>query len=113
MLPSFCKDTIIRIRPGSKESRGSTIPDWDPEKIDKLTIQMCSVQPVATQLSQDGRVLGVNEQLTAYVPEGADIIEGDRIEYDGVVYTINGKPKKWTGAMNLSHIQLNLIVWEG
>ena len=33
--------------------------------------------------------------------------------FDGVVYTINGEPKRWTGAFNLSNIQLNLSRWEG
>lgn len=113
MLPSFCTQEVTRIRPGTKSSRGSTIPDWSPSVVNELKIGGCSVQPTATSLSQDGRVLGVSEQLTAYLPEGADVRSGDRIMFDGVVYTINGEPKRWTGAFNLSNIQLNLSRWEG
>lgn len=51
--------------------------------------------------------------LTAYIPEGSDVKAGDRIEFDGNVYTINGEPRKWTGAVNMSHIQLNLELWKG
>lgn len=114
MLPSFVSQEIVRIRPGTKtDSRGSVIPDWSEDKITKLTITGCSVQPATTSLSLDGRVLGINEQWTAYIPEGSDVIAGDRIVFDGNTYEINGEPKKWTGAFTRSHIQLNLTRWEG
>ena len=111
MLPTFANQVIYRVRPTYKESRGSMIPDWD--KADRLEITGCSVQPSSTSLSQDGRVLGINNSWTAYLPEGSDVQAGDRIEFDGQVFTINGEPKKWTGALNLSNVQLNLTRWEG
>lgn len=113
MLPSFCTQEVTRIRPGTKESRGSTIPDWSEDKVTTLTIKGCSVQPASTSLSQDGRVLGISEGWTAYLPEGSDVQAGDRILFDGDTYVINGEPKKWTGAYTRSNIQLNLIRWEG
>lgn len=113
MLPSFCNQEITRIRPGTKTERGSAIPDWSEGKTTKLTIKGCSVQPATTSLSQDGRVLGITEGLTAYLPEGSDVKAGDRILFDGETYTINGDPKTWTGAFTRSNIQLNLIRWEG
>ena len=113
MLPSFCNQEIVRIRPGEKESRGSTIPDWSADKVNELTIKGCSVQPATTSLSQDGRVLGITEGWTAYLPEGSDVKAGDRIMFDGEIYTINGEPKKWTAAGRLSNIQLNLMRWQG
>lgn len=58
-------------------------------------------------------MLGISEQWTAYIPEGSDVKAGDRIEFEGTVYTILGEPKKWTAAYNLSNIQLNLEVWKG
>ena len=111
MLPSFCKQEITRIRPGTKESRGSTIPDWS--KATELVIKGCSVQPATTSLSQDGRVLGIAEGWTAYLPEGSDVKAGDRIRFEGEIYTINGEPKKRTAAGRLSNIQLNLMRWQG
>ena len=85
MLPSFCNQTVTRIRPGTKELRGSIVPDWDPAKVDRLVINGCSVQPATTTLSEDGRVLGITEQWTAYLPEGTDVKAGDHIEFDGDV----------------------------
>lgn len=111
MLPSFCNDEIVRLRPGTKVERGSTIFDWNNP--DRLLIEGCSVQPTATTLSQDGRVLGTSESMTAYLPEDSDVIAGDRIEYDGKVYTIIGEPKIWKGPLNMSNMQLNLTKWEG
>lgn len=111
MLPSFASQTITRVRPGTTVSRGSTIPDWS--KADRLTIGGCSVQPAGTSLSQDGRVLGIQDAWTAYLPEGSDVKAGDRIEFDGKTFVINGEPKIWTAAATLSNIQLDLRRWEG
>lgn len=113
MLPTFCTQEITRIRPGTKELRGSTIPDWSEDKISKLVIKGCSVQPTATTLSQDGRVLGISEQWTAYLPEGSDVKAGDRILFDGDTFTIVGEPKAWTAPFTRSNIQLTLARWEG
>lgn len=112
MLPSFWRQTITRVRPGTKTVRGSAVPDWD--NADKLTIGGCSVQPASTSLSQDGRVLGVSDGLTAYVPPTADIKAGDHILYNGSEYTITGDPLIWPSATgDLDHIQLNLMRWRG
>lgn len=110
MLPSWATESIKRIRPGTKTLRGSPVPDWG--NTTELVIGGCSVQPAATSLSMDGRVLGISEQMTAYLPEGSDVKAGDRILYDGKIYTISGEPKKWN-AITRSHIQLNLTLWEG
>lgn len=108
---SFWRQSIVRIRPGKKTERGSEMPDWS--NTEELTIEECSVQPSSTSLSQDGRVLGVQDGLTVYAPIDADVKAGDRIRYAGNVYTINGDPLIWPGAATLDHIQLNLQRWRG
>ena len=111
MLPSFMRQSVIRLRPSVKVVRGSEVYDWnDPSE---LVIGGCSVQPGTTELSQDGRVQGILDGLTAYLPPTADVQAGDRIKYDGKIYTIDGEPKRWIGAVNLSHIQLTLRRWSG
>ena len=112
MLPTWARQTITRIRPGTKTLRGSAVPDW--ENAGRLVIPGCSVQPAATALSQDGRVLGISESLTCYAPPGADVLAGDRIEFEGGVYVINGEPKSWLSATGaLDHIQMELKRWTG
>ena len=75
MLPNFARQTVTRLRPGTKTIRGSEVPDWD--HVESLEISGCSVQPAATDLSQDGRVLGILDGMTAYMPPGSDVKEGD------------------------------------
>lgn len=108
---SFWTQTITRIRPGEKSSRGSIIYDWD--NADELDIAECSVQPSGTSLTQDGRVQGISDGLTVYAPEGADVQAGDRIRYNGNVYVIQGDPLVWPGVARMQHVQLNLTRWRG
>jgi len=109
---SFWRQEIKRIRPGTKTSRGSNVPDWD--NTDELTISNCCVQPSDTALSQDGRVIAISEGLTAYLPKDSDVLEGDRIEYDNETYTIDGAPQKRISATGkLDHVQLRLVRWTG
>ena len=110
-VQSFWKQSIVRLRPGTKTERGSTVYDWSSPG--RLTIDGCSVQPAGTSLSQDGRVLGVMDGLTVYAPADADVKAGDRIEYGGNVYTINGDPLVWPGVARMQHVQLNLQRWRG
>ena len=109
---SFWRQTITRIRPAEMESRGSAIPDWD--NADKLVISGCCVQPSSTGLSQDGRILGISEGLTPYIPVNTDIEEGDHIIYDGNEYTISGSIQKRISATGrINHVQINLERWSG
>ena len=111
-LHSWCKDMIIIIRPGETTSRGSTIPDWENASTHEQ--KGCSVQPAATGLSQDGRVLGLSDAYTVYCPPETDVMKGDHIEYDGDVYEIKGKPRKWNSPTGrVSNIILNIERWEG
>lgn len=111
MLPSFAKQSVTRLRPGTQTLRGSVVPDWS--KATSSTISGCSVQPATTSLSQDGRVLGIMDGMTCYLPPGADVQEGDRIVYNGETYTIEGSPRVWPTVANLDHIQINLRRWSG
>lgn len=112
MLPSFCNQSINVVRAKkTTTSRGSEVPDWTDTTT--TTVTGCSIQPASTSLSLDGRILGISDGWTAYVPEGTDVKAGDRIDFDGESYAINGEPRKWIGPSRTSHIQLNLVRWEG
>lgn len=112
MLPSFMLQTVNRIRAGSKIERGSVVPDW--QNSEDINISGCSVQPAATSLSQDGRVLGIMDMFTLYCPATADIKAGDRIRIGSDIYTINGEPRLWPAIGVLDeHLQVNLERWQG
>jgi hypothetical protein len=112
MIPSWCQQTIKIIRPGTKTERGSVVPDWEHTS-EPVTVSGCSVQPASTSLSLDGRVLGMSDGWTAYLPEGTDVRAGDHIVFEGNIYEIQGEPRVWTAPFTRSHIQLNLMRWEG
>lgn len=111
MLPSFCNDTVTRIRPGTTTSRGSVVPDWTTATT--KDISGCSMQPATTSLSQDGRVLGLLDEYTLFAPPGADIQAGDRILFNAQTYTINGDVRVQPCAMQLDHIEIRLRRQEG
>lgn len=109
---SFWNQTITRIRPGIRTARGQDIPNWD--NANELVIDNCSVQPNATTLSQDGRVLGISQGLTVYAPADADILAGDRIKYQNNDYTIDGELQRWPSPTGrLEHIRFNIVRWQG
>lgn len=112
MVASFANQTITRVRPGIKTLRGSEMPDW--ANTTSISISGCSVQPSTTTLSEDGRVLGISDRWTAFVPTGADVQAGDKIIFDGNDYAIDGDPRTWTSPTGArSNIQLNLVRWSG
>lgn len=111
-LLSFFDRTITRIRPGTITERGTDYPDWD--NATEIDIPNCCVTWNNSALSQEGRVLGIEDSRVLYAPLDADIKEGDRIRYSGKDYTIDGDPMDWespTGA--LDHFVCKLKRWEG
>ena len=112
MLPSFFRDTVTRVRPGEKDSRGSTIPDWDNATIAEIT--GCSMQPSSTSLSDDGRVLGITDTYTLFAPPDADIQAGDHIEFRGRTYEIDGDVRIQPSASGrLDHLNITLKRYQG
>ena len=113
-LPAWATDTVTRIRPGTKESRGSTVPDWSSDKVNEKSIPGCSVQPATTTLTQDGRVLGITDAWTCYFPPDADVAAGDKIRWNGNDYQLIGEPRIWTSPTGMvSSIQAQLERWVG
>ena len=112
MLPSFMNQTVVRIRPGLKELRGSEVPDWN--NASEAGISGCSMQPASTSLSQDGRVVGIMEAWTLFAPADADIKDGDRIRYHGKIFAVAGAPREWPSASGgLDHMEIPLERWSG
>lgn len=112
MLPSFCRDTVTRIRPGTKDCRGTKIPDWDNASL--ADIKGCSMQPASTTLSQDGRVLGITDSYTLFAPPNADIEAGDHIEFRGRTYEIDGDVRVQPSATGrLDHLNISLKRYQG
>lgn len=112
MLPSWANQTITVIRPGVKVERGSQMRDRD--NVLEFDVSGCSIQPASTSLSQDGRVLGIEDGMTGFLPLNTDIREGDRVSFDGQTYELNGAPRVWHSATGrASYVQIGLRRWSG
>lgn len=112
-LPSFCRQTITRIRPGSKTVRGTVVADWADAK--RMPISGCSVQEITTASNRaDQRANAVSVGARLYAPPCADIRDGDRIEADGQTWIVDGHPlpkRSPTGAV--SHLVASLQTFRG
>ena len=112
MLPSFCRDTVTRKRAQQVDNRGTITLDWSNPQT--LPIAGCSVQPNTSTRDFDGRTIQVTEEWTLYAPFGSDIAAGDRIEWNGITFEINGAPMPWQSPTGrVSHIWARLAEWRG
>ena len=112
MLPTFFRQSVVVIRPGTKQVRGQSVPDW--ENTTQQTIKNCSMQPSSTSLSQDGRILGISDRYTCYMPANASVQAGDRIAFNNHIYTIDGDIREWPSASGrLDHIEISLVSYRG
>nr|DAP39295.1 MAG TPA: Minor capsid protein [Caudoviricetes sp.] len=113
MLPSWCSDTLQVFRAPLINERGAMVFDWD--NAESHDISGCSVQPSTSNTSNDEpRVNQFYDSLMAYIPDGADIKPGDRVEFLGKMFEVNGDVMWWrspTGA--LSHGVVYLRSWNG
>ena len=112
MLPRFCKDVVTVKRAEQVDKRGTTVLDWSSPTT--FEISGCSVQPSTTSRDFDGRALQVSEDWVLYAPPDADVQAGDRVEWHGSVFEINGSPMPWESPTGrVSHVWARLVEWRG
>lgn len=112
MLPSFCKDAVTVKRAQLVDSRGSKVLDWSSPQ--EFTLSGCSVQPNTTTRDFDGRTIQVSEDWIIYAPPNSDLQAGDRIEWQGLTFELNGAPMPWQSPTGrVSHVWARLNEWRG
>ena len=110
MLPIWCNDTVTVWRAPYVEQRGTKVRDW--ANAEPHEVAGCSVQPAGTSTAWTDPRQALTVQATLFAPLGADIREGDRIEFAGARYSLNGAPLPYrspTGAA--SHLFAQLTDW--
>ena len=114
MIPSFSNQSITRIRPGTKNVRGTIVEDWSSTTITELVISPVLVQPSQSSISLDGRVLGITDSYTVFCNINVDVIAGDRIVFENQTYTVNEEPRTWNSPSgNVSNKQFTMIRYKG
>lgn len=110
---SFHTDTITRLRaPLVEDEYGNQVPDW-PAAEPGVPITGCRVQPErGGEYTIDREAIVTRWRL--FAPDGADLLDTDRVRHGGVDYDIDGSIERWpspTGA--LAHLEARLRKVEG
>lgn len=104
MLPTFARQSVIVLRAPTGVPRGER--DWDAAVPHK--VRGCSLQRSSASADHDGRE-EASADAVLYCPPGSDVLKGDRIEYRGQVFTVNGLPfldESPTGALDMLVVPL-------
>lgn len=112
-LPSWCDDTITVTRAQWVDERGTRVRDWTYAQTH--FVKGCSVQPARTETDdRASRARATATSAVIYCPPGADVEAGDRIEFDGAKYEVQGEPLPQRSPFGgCDHLLVNVTAWKG
>lgn len=88
--------TILRPIPGEPDAYGEPTEAG----VDRYSCPSAFTAPrMSSDLDEPGRA-GVVVGLTLYVPYGFDVLAGDRVDVDGVIYECDGDPADWCSPLS-------------
>jgi hypothetical protein len=101
---------IVLVRAGTSTNRYGTVEkDWS-------TATRVTVKGWVSRSSQSEDATRREAQISqwvGYFPESTDVVGGDRVEWDGVVFEVDGPPfRAWT-PRGEHHVEAPLRVVEG
>lgn len=112
MLFKWCKMTVTVWRAPVINVRGTKERDWRNARPHEVPGCWVDSPTTATDRTDPRESVSVHRLL--YAPSESDILAGDRIEFDGKTYAIDGAPmlrRSPTG--RLDHVECGLVDWEG
>jgi hypothetical protein len=104
--------TITRVRAPLVEDRyGNKKRDW--QAAERLEVAGVNVQPAGTPSQSNEDTSDRQTTVTGWrlaTPAGIDLdlLETDRVEYDGMTMEVDGKVGRWTVAGRVHHIEADL-----
>lgn len=110
MLPTFATDTVTVLRAPLAESRGAQVPDWS--RASSHEVAGCLVTAGSSTETLDRRE-AVETTLSCLMPLGADVRAGDRVEWDGRAWQVDGEPEVWRLPAGGGHVRCRLTAWRG
>ena len=112
--PAIANQTIQVARPITKTVHGSEVADWSQEPEEIVTVNGCSVQPMAGDEDRAHRdQLGARIRL--FTPSGVVIGALDRVwlpDHPGESFRAVSEAMVWNPGF-LAHTQFLLAAWEG
>ena len=109
---SFMRDSVTVKRAPTATKNGAEYRDWD--RATSAIISNVQITAQATSRDFEGRVTQVSDRRTLRAKYDADIQPGDRIEWNGDTYEVDGEvfhTKSPTG--RISTTRCTLVRWEG
>ena len=103
---------LVRIRAGARIDRGgNTVPDWSPGAVDRLRVDGLSIQPNAQQETADPTRTAVVTGWRVMSEPGtdADVVAGDRIEWDGMTLETQGEVGRWVIDGTVHHVEFSMV----
>jgi hypothetical protein len=112
MLPSWCNDSVTVIRAPMVSVRGTKERDWS--RAERHVVAGCSVQPIATSTNRNEPRNAVSATMRLLAPPNSDIEAGDRIEFGGGTYSVDGIPPSWRSPFGgCDHMDVTITEWRG
>lgn len=108
--------SVIRIRPGERVTRGGDVlADWSEGAVTRVLVDQLSVQPnVQTEVVGDSRDVRMTGYRVLSQPGTTpDILSTDRLEYRGVVHVVAGDVAYWPDPNGSDHIEFAMTTWTG
>lgn len=109
---SFMTDTATVLRAPIISINGAQVRDWP--RAATHTLSRIQITAQSTSRDFEGRVTQVTDRRTLRAPYDADIQPGDRVQWNGVTYEVDGEvfhTKSPTG--RVSSTRCTLVRWEG
>jgi hypothetical protein len=99
-------DIAHRLRPGDRtDSLGDTVRDW--ERPERARIPGATLEAV-TGTAADGSVVIIESERRLLIVGAFDLTPTDRVEADGEVWRVNGKPAVKRGLITGTHTAARL-----
>lgn len=95
--------TVIRAGSPTEDEYHNEIPGPPSRHV----IDGCSVQPGTGGVYLDRRE-ATTTVYTVFAPKGSDVLDIDRVEYDGVEYDVDGSVMRWDVGSALDHVVVPL-----
>ena len=99
-MPMIYSSTVTRLRADRlRDDAGLLQPTRDWENATTTEITGVSVQPVTTSETRDAGGVLTTDEWRLYGPRGVkvDLVNGDRVVWDGRTLDVIGEPQSWPG----------------
>lgn len=109
---AWCDQTVNVLRAPLARVRNTQERDWSQAASHVVARCWCEGVSSSTDFADPRSAATVRAVL--YAPAGADIEQGDRIQWQGNEYAVDGSPRPMRSPTGrLDHIECDLVDWRG